>query len=216
MGRVERIGDCELHLGDCLEVQPVLEAGSVDAVVTDPPYGMAWKTPVSPRRAKSGRVVVGDDKPFDPTHLLSYPIVVLCGAHHYADKLPASSGWVVWDKRNGMPTNDQSDADLIWTNALRRVLVYRQVWNGGGSLWAENGADISIHPTQKPVALITWLLENVASSSKTVLDPYMGSGTTGVACVKTGRKFIGIEIEPKYFEIACKRIEEAYQQMRLL
>ena len=201
-----------LYLGDCLEFMRTLPDGAVDAVVTDPPYGVSWKTPVSPRRPKGGWFVIGDDTPFDPSPFLLFPVVAMCGAQHYADRLPSSPGWVIWDKRNGMPSNDQGDADLIWTNALGRTLIYRQTWNGGGSLLAENGPDRAIHPTQKPVALMVWLLQKITRPGATVFDPFMGSGTTGVACVRTGRKFIGCEIDPTYFAIAERRIREAQMQ----
>lgn len=205
----------DLRCGDCLEIMPTLDAAPINAIITDPPYGMGWVSPPSPRRPKSGRGIVGDEVPFDPTWMLVYKTVVLFGAHHYANLLPPSRGWVVWDKRNGMPSNDQGDADLIYTNAANRVLTYRQVWNGGGSLLAENGPIRSIHPTQKPVALMIWLIERFTLQGDTVLDPYMGSGSTGVACVQTGRNFIGIEIDPGYFAIAQRRIADAQAQPRL-
>jgi site-specific DNA-methyltransferase (adenine-specific) len=204
------MSDITLYCGDCLDILPTL--GQVDAVVTDPPYGMGWKTPVSPKRPKSGWTVPNDDVPFDPAHLLCYPVIALCGAQHYASRLPDSPGWIIWDKRNGMPSNDQGDADLIWTNALGRTLIYRQVWNGGGSLLAENGPDRAIHPSQKPVALMMWLLEILTKPGDIVLDPYMGVGSTGVACVRTGRRFIGVEIDAGYFNIAQRRIAEAQLQ----
>ena len=108
-----------IYHGDCRDILPTLEAGSVDLVLTDPPYGIAYQHGVR----KGGRVmgfdgatIFGDDAPFDPRPLLRYPKVILWGANHYADNLPLSRGWLVWDKRCGIPSNDQSDCELAWTN----------------------------------------------------------------------------------------------------
>jgi len=202
------IGNARLILGDCRDILPTL--GKVDAVVTDPPYGIGWKTPVSPKRPKSGWTVFGDDKPFDPSDFLVFPCI-MWGANHYASRLPDSAGWLVWDKRCGMAANDQSDCEMAFCNFGGSARIFRKVWNGGGSLLAENGPERAIHPTQKPVSLMRWCL-GFLPNAETILDPFMGSGTTGVAAVQMGRKFIGIEREPKYFDIACKRIEDAQRQ----
>lgn len=208
MSRIETIGGATIYLGDCREIMPLL--GKVDAVVTDPPYGIGWKTPVSPKRPKSGWTVTGDDSAFDPSGLLKWPCI-LWGANHYADKLPGAAGWLVWDKRHGMPSNDQSDCELAFCNVGGSARIFRKTWNGGGSLLAENGPARAIHPTQKPVELMKWCL-GFLPNAETILDPFMGSGTTGVACVRLGRKFIGIEIEPQYFDLACQRVSEATKQ----
>jgi site-specific DNA-methyltransferase (adenine-specific)/modification methylase len=205
--------DVKLYHGDSLEILPTLEAGSVDAVVADPPYGIGWKTPVSASRPKSGMTVVGDDSPFDPAPWLRWPCI-LWGANHYAHLLPVSRRWLVWDKRCGMPPNDQSDCELAFCSEGGSSRMFHKVWNGGGSLLAENGPARSIHPTQKPVALMEWCIEFFPDAA-TILDPYMGSGSTGVACAKLGRKFIGIEIEKRYFDIACKRIKAEVDQLKL-
>ena len=210
MERVE-IGDAVLYHGDCLEILPTLP--KVDAVVTDPPYGMGWKTPVSKRRPKSGAQIIGDNAPFDPSPWTDHPCI-LWGANHYASRLPDSAGWLVWDKRHNMPPNDQSDCELAFRNFGGSVRVFRKTWNGGGSLLAENGPARMIHPTQKPVVLLEWCL-GFLPEADIILDPFMGSGTTGVACAQLGRKFIGIEIERRYFDIACERIEKAYAQGKL-
>ena len=211
MSRVEIIGDATLYLGDCREILPTL--GKVDAVVTDPPYGIGWMTPCSPKRPKSGWTVHGDDQPFDPSPWLQWPCV-LWGANHYASRLPNAAGWLVWDKRHNMPSNDQSDVELAFCNVGGSARIFRKTWNGGGSLLAENGPERAIHPTQKPVAVMAWCM-GFLPDAETILDPFMGSGTTGVAAIKLGRKFVGIEIEPKYFDIACRRVEEAWKQPRL-
>jgi len=202
----------ELHLGDCLEIMPMLEADSVDAVITDPPYGIDLDKDGCNTRNKN-RMIIGDDKPFDPTPFIEYPTVILWGANNYADKLP-HGGWLAWDKRIYNDMSDlanQSDGELAWTNRTKRILFYRHLWVGAIRK-TENGKHY--HPTQKPIILMKWCLKKFTQEGDTILDPFMGSGTTGVACVQTGRNFIGIEIEPKYFEIAEKRIKKAQLQMR--
>ena len=212
--RVEQIGDATLYLGDCLEILPTL--GKVDAVVTDPPYGISyshgeWSGNLAGATQFGDCPIIGDNKPFDPLPWLVWPCI-LWGANHYANKLPASAFWMIWDKRDGVTSNDQADCEIAWTNARGNARVFRHLWNG--MLKASERQESRVHPTQKPVALMQWCL-GFLPDAETILDPFMGSGTTGVACANLGRKFIGIEIEPKYFDIACRRIEGAYKQPRL-
>jgi site-specific DNA-methyltransferase (adenine-specific) len=156
---------------------------------------------------KSGARVVGDDAPFDPAQLLALAKpTVLFGANHYAQRLPSSPGWIVWDKRFGMPSNDQSDAELAWTNFLGSVRTIRLTWNGGGSLLAENGPARAIHATQKPLRLMTAVLGLTPPGS--VLDPYVGTGTTVVAAKLLGRRAIGIEIDERHCERAARRCSQ--------
>lgn len=207
------IGDCTLYLGDCLDILPTLP--KVDAVVTDPPYGIGYSHGVGGGKlARSTQFdhhpIRGDDGPFNPAPWLQFPVVLLWGANHFADKLPPSDRWLVWDKRDGVCSNDQADCEMAWTNLCGPARLIRHLWNG--MLKASERGERRVHPTQKPIAVMEWALRQTTKSCDMVLDPFMGSGTTGVACVKLGRKFIGIEIEPKYFDIACKRIEDAYKQ----
>jgi len=153
-----------LYHADWREVPRGLLAA--DVLVTDPPYGIGWDVGDATFRAKNrvrmGRQfkpIHGDDQPFDPAPLLALELPsVLFGANHYADRLPASPAWWVWDKRVTMPSNDQSDCEMAWTNIGGRARMFRMVWNGGGVLRRENqarggvGASVTIHPTQKPVA----------------------------------------------------------------
>ena len=218
-----QIGDATLYLGDCLEILPTL--GKVDAVVTDPPYGIGWVRDTSkqakrsswrggkskPFAGKGARPIIGDDRPFDPSPFLIAKQMIFWGGNAFAGRLPSNYGWLIWDKRPLGQSNNGSDAEMAWTNFLNSVRIHRQQWNGcmrQGEECPFVGGPL-VHPTQKPAALMRWCVEMTAG---VVLDPFMGSGTTGVACVKLGRKFIGIEIEPKYFDIACKRIEDAYKQ----
>lgn len=130
---------------------------------------------------------------------------IIWGGNYFSDCLPVSQKWLWWDKLQTMPT--YSDGELAWTS-LPGTSTKKFVYNGSGLMAREQER---WHPTQKPVELALWCL-GFLPDAQTILDPFMGSGTTGVACVKLGRKFIGIEIEPKYFEIACRRIEDAYRQ----
>jgi site-specific DNA-methyltransferase (adenine-specific) len=207
-----------LHLGDCLTYMQGMAAGSVDAVITDPPYGIAH--PCNYHERGRGKLaacndypdVIGDAGPFDPSPFLSYPKVVLWGGNHFADRLPPSGGWLVWDKER--PDDlDQSTCELAWTNCVKGVRRYRYLWNGMMRA-GEHGENY--HATQKPVALMRWVLSLPwLQGAATIFDPFMGSGTTGVACMQLGRNFIGCEIDPTYFAIAEKRIAAAASQMRL-
>lgn len=118
--------------------------------------------------------------------------------------MPPTPCWLVWDKQN---TGDFADCELAWTNLKKAVRRIYWRWNG----MIRKGGDVREHPTQKPEGVMRWCLTHIPDS-KLILDPFMGSGTTGVACVKEGRSFIGIELDEEYFEIACKRIREAYDQ----
>jgi DNA modification methylase len=208
--RVETIGDATLYLGDCLEILPML--GKVDAVVTDPPYGInAARDRHSEQWGWKDYPAGGWDKE-RPTRevfdCLNYaaPIVVIWGGNYFADLLPAKGKWLIWDK--GQTDFSLADAELAWTSldgATRRIVYPR----------ARAMQDGKEHPTQKALRVMEWTIDQAASDAQTILDPFMGSGTTGVACANLGRRFIGIEIEPKYFDIACRRIADAYKQPRL-
>jgi site-specific DNA-methyltransferase (adenine-specific) len=218
--RVETIGSATLYLGDCLEVLPLLEP--VEALISDPPYGIgyspggggkgAFGKPVH-KRFTGADVVRGDDKPFDPVPFLKIaPRTVLWGANHYADKLPPSPSWLIWDKREQESTLSFADCEMAWTNLGGQARIFRHLWNGVAK--ASEVGEARVHPTQKPIALMTWCIKQ-AKEPQTILDPFMGSGTTGVAAVKAGCRFIGIEIDPKHFEAACQRIDVAQRQERL-
>ncbi len=216
--RKETLADgVELWLGDCREILPTLP--KVDAVVTDPPYGISFVHGAGGDGIGGGKYVskfngvpiAGDDVPFDPAPILELAAVaVLFGANHFADKLPAASKWLVWDKRKGFTRNDFADCEMAWTNIGGVARLINHYWNG---MMRDSEKGIPrVHPTQKPIEVMRWVIEQIPPSASLILDPFMGSGTTGVAAVKLGRKFIGIEIEPKYFDIACKRISEAMKQ----
>ena len=210
MTQIETIGDATLYRGDCRDILPTL--GKVDAVVTDPPYGIKRDgKPKSTSRhgGHKGYDFLGWDTSPPSTELISnlarFPGgSIIWGANYFPEALPPSSGWLVWDKGQRI---DQSDAELAFCSrqgALRVFTLNR-------AALARDGAE---HPTQKPLALMQWCL-GFLPTAETILDPFMGSGTTGVACVNLNRKFIGIELEQSYFDIACRRIEQAYKQPRL-
>jgi site-specific DNA-methyltransferase (adenine-specific) len=198
--RVE-IGDAVLYLGDCREILPGLPR--VECVVTDPPYGIGI---TRSNRLSISRGLRGndwDDKPADISWLppLGVPSIVW-GGNYFG--LPATRAPLVWDKNNA--GRDFADFEMAWTNldmVARRMILRPMNMDGGKE-----------HPTQKPVAVMEWCLSFLPDALQ-ILDPFMGSGTTGVACANLGRKFIGIEIEPRYFEIACRRIEQAQRQGRM-
>jgi DNA modification methylase len=203
-------GSVRLLLGDCLDILPTLEAGSVDCLLTDPPYGISFDT--NYKRFTGGVTysrlcypkVLNDEKPFDPTPFLKLAkTVILFGANNYSDKLPQGS-WIVWDKRYKQKPLMTSDAEVAWCNRGHGVYVFNHYWDG---FMKESERGIKrVHPTQKPVKLFEFLLEKYSKEGDTIFDPFMGSGTTGVACKNLNRNFIGIELDKDYYEIACKRI----------
>ena len=206
--RTETIGDAHLILGDCREILPTL--GRVDAVVTDPPYGIAhlWSGPQEGRNGKS-RLWNGDNAWDESTcedavaaAIALAPRAIVWGGNYY--DLPPSRGYLVWDKIQEFSNADSEMAWCSWGQTPRTFRFAR----------AQLASEGKEHPTQKPLPLMQWCI-GFLPDAQTILDPFMGSGTTGVACMKLGRKFIGIEIEPKYFDIACRRIEEAWKQPRL-
>lgn len=213
-GRVERIGDATLYLGDCRDILPTLDLSA--AVVSDPPYGIGF---VKSRGGKGkhsvrneGRAIVGDDEPFDPAPWLDFSECILWGANHYAGRLPHGR-WFAWDKLSGMEAFDSfSDVEFAWVKGRGKDRIFSHLWKGICKA-SEKGGKERWHPTQKPIALMAWCIEQTRSS--TIVDPFMGSGTTGVAAVIAQRQFVGCEIAQDYFDIACRRIEAAYKQPRL-
>ena len=212
------IGNAELWHGDCREILPMVEG--VDVIVSDPPYGINYILGVGGKSIhsmgnsrKNTIKIIGDADKFDPSHLFAWPCV-LFGADHYANSLSNGGMFHVWDKdpKGLMSWDSFSDAELFWTSWTRSRVVFRYLWKG---LCQEGQGERRYHPTAKPVRLMEFCI-GLTKEGKTVCDPYLGSGTTGVACMNLGRKFIGIEIERKYFDIACRRIEDAQRQQRMV
>jgi len=205
--RHERIGDCDLYLGDCMSIMPWL--GRFDACVTDPPYGIGESGGKFRGRQGGGHRVL-PKKTWDqerPRARAFYLMLILSdaqiiwGGNYFSDMLPASRCWLYWEKKMG---GDFADGELAFTSLDRTLRQFTLCNKMPGKQ----------HPTQKPVALMRWCL-GFLPKAETILDPFMGSGTTGVACVQLGRRFTGIELDPDYFEIACRRIEAAVAEPRL-
>lgn len=198
------IGNATLYLGDCMDILSTLD--KVDAVITDPPYGIGADKHAG--KAENGWTqwdVSGWDSERPNPELLTAiykagKVSIIWGGNYFADILPPTMQWLVWDK--GQRGFSLADCEFAWSsqNNAARVFDYAR------ALAMQDGKQ---HPTQKPIALMRWCIDQCKNKPQTILDPFMGSGTTGVAAVQMGRKFIGIEREQKYFEIACKRIEDA-------
>lgn len=215
--RKETIGSCELYLGDCLEILPTI--GKVDACVTDPPYGIGESSKKAATRGRSSALVKRayprdyggsedwDSEPADPAIIRwmrdNSDWQVIFGGNYF--ELPPTSCWLVWDKQN---TGDFADCELAWTNLPKAVRRIYWMWNG----MLRKGNEERFHLTQKPLGVMEWALGHLPASVGTVLDPYAGSGTTGVACVKKRLSFIGIERLPHHFDVMCDRIRKAYAQ----
>ena len=201
------IGNATLYCGDCMDILPTL--AKVDAVITDPPYGIGQDG--GAQRTRGKRYTNGDKLGWDncrPEKSIfdaleaAGDVRIYWGGNYFADYLPATMGWLYWEKRMG---GDFADGELAWTSQHRALRQF--------SHFKKNKGDE--HPTQKPVELMRWCIEICKNAPQDILDPFMGSGTTGVAAIQLGRSFIGIEREPKYFDIACKRIEQAVAQGQL-
>lgn len=213
------IGNAELYCGDCAVILPQLD--NVDLILTDPPYGINADVKM---KASSGKKSIGgaaykkdygdsnwDSKP--PAKWLFELILekadyqIIFGGNYF--HLPPTPCVLVWDKDNG--TTNFADCELAWTNLKGAVRLKKYLWNG---MLQENmkKKELREHPTQKPVPIMEWAISQAPEEVETILDPFMGSGTTGVACHKMGKRFIGIERERKYFDIACRRIEDAQKQ----
>ena len=208
--RKEIIGDCTLYLGDCMEVMPTL--GKVDAVVTDPPFGMNFVS--SHRKEDTKHKAIANDKETKFLEwICQYPASHSKYIFHRWDNLKdikQPQSVITWVK------NHHSMGDLNHEHGRQTELI--SFYNGKKHFFPNKRPNDVIkadrtgnnfHPTEKPVTLMEVV---VSWTSGVVIDPFMGSGTTGVACAKMGRKFIGIELDEDYFDIACKRIEEAYKQ----
>jgi site-specific DNA-methyltransferase (adenine-specific)/modification methylase len=213
--KVEQLAEgVTLYCGDCRQILPTL--GKIDAIVTDPPYGIGES---SKKVASRGKLAVPRDYgEFDwdaeppPAWLISmlrdvsrYQIIF--GGNYY--DLPPSSCWLVWDKKNG--NNDFADCELAWTNLPKAVRRIEWLWNG----MIRKGSDVREHPTQKPLGVMAFALDQLPDDAHLICDPFMGSGTTGVAAIQKGLPFTGIEKNPAYFDGACQRLREAMAAPKL-
>jgi len=216
------IGDATLYLGDCMDILPTL--GKVDAVITDPPYGIgadeAAASAAKQRIAAQGKTKAGrgwvyygesswdqerPEKPIFDAILAAAPKQIIWGGNYFTDLLPPTMQWLVWDK--GQRGFSLADCEFAWSSQQRAARIFNYSR-------AEALRDGKQHPTQKPVALMAWCIQQLGDVLL-IADPFMGSGTTGVAAIRQGRAFIGIEREERYFDIACARIEQAVGQGKL-
>lgn len=213
--RCEQIGDATLYLGDCREILP--RVGKVAAVITDQPYGTGW---VNGGGKKAGDFEATFQRPEWDTFDASWvplttadTIAAFCPQAALGEMISALGGRVhlrAYVKSNPRPAIGRSD-----TPSLEPVLIAPKVRFGGPQHFVAYNGDNTFHPTQKPVEVMCWLVEGCSAPGETVMDPFMGSGSTGVACVRLGRRFVGIEINPEFFEASVRRIEEAWKQPRL-
>lgn len=216
--REEIIGEARLILGDCREVLPTL--GRFDAVVTDPPYGIGADQGQSARAGRRDGAALYPSTDYGHTNWDAEPCdreiiaqmiaasrwQIIFGGNYF--ELGPARCWLVWDKLNGQ--NDYADCELAWTNLDKPVRRVSWLWHG----MLRKGQEERHHPTQKPLGVMEWCINHLPPV-ETVCDPFMGSGTTGVACIRLDKRFVGIEREPAYFDIACRRIADAYKQPRL-
>jgi len=204
--------------GDCLEIMKQIPDHSIDLILTDPPYGLDIvgndKTLGGDGACKPsnfGRCEWDVQKPTKETFKEMFRFSknqIIFGANHFSNYLPPKTGWVVWDKRKqSKMSNDFSDGELIWTSFDRPLRIFRYLWSG---MLQENmkHKEKRYHPTQKPLRLMEYLIENFSKEGDLVFDPFLGSGTTAVACKVLGRNFIGIEINSDYCKIAEKRLAQ--------
>jgi len=220
--KIVQIGDALLILGDSLEIMPTL--GKVELIVTDPPYGIGldfvYRHGTLKKESIHEQKEWNDAKPPYKCFQMMFDCSdnqIIWGCNYFSPMIP-HEGRIIHDKDLLIAGTKLkfSEADIASCSMQKRVTLFKYRWGGnvqGQTInWDNTGPDARTHPTQKPIALMIYCIENYSDENHTILDPFMGSGTTGVACVNLGRKFIGIEIEERYFSIACKRIRAAYNQ----
>jgi site-specific DNA-methyltransferase (adenine-specific)/modification methylase len=205
-----------IYCADCRDVLPQIWGASL--LLTDPPYGISyrsnhnsgWRDPAHVRWARSENFpgIVGDDAPLDPSHLYqAAPLAAIFGGNYCAPALGPSRCWLVWDKRVDTAPDNQSDCELIWTNFNAPCRIYRHLWRGIIRAGEENvSISVKLHPHQKPIGLLQWIIRQSGIARGPVLDPYCGSGSTLVAARRLGFEAVGIEIERKYCDIAIDRL----------
>ncbi len=179
------------------------DPSDVGLLITDPPYGIGYTSWV-------GESVVGDDTDFDPNPLLAYNRLVIWGANYFAHQL-GRGGWFVWSKRQDNKSLNQyngasSNAEVAWTNLHERVYLFNYFWAGGPFLRGAEERGKTLHPTQKPVPLMRWIIDKWTDPGDLIFDPYMGSGPVARACLDLGRRYVGIEIVEEYCQAAVNRL----------
>jgi site-specific DNA-methyltransferase (adenine-specific)/modification methylase len=221
MTRVEHIGRATLYLGDCRDILPTLP--KVDAVVTDPPYGVSYEGSTTKHSTKSGEGYASFSDTPEEVAAVCVPAVRLAVAlarsaivtpglaccHLY--DVPRAQGCIFYPSgANAGPWGFICSQPLYYYGA--DPYLAKQMGSRPNGFMTTERAEENGHPCPKPLGQTKWMVNRASFEGETVLDPFMGSGTTGVAAVQMGRNFIGIEVEPKYFDIACKRIDDAQRQ----
>lgn len=215
-----------IHQADGIEIwhgdnREVAWPASPDLVLTDPPYGIGfdfdhrrfgsgWQK-ANPNARTNNRTwdpVVGDAEPFDPGPLLELGRAVLWGANYYVDRLPAGGRWLVWNKRDCVATPAlTADGEMAWHNCGGQpVRIFNWFWQGR---YRKGETGTALHPAQKPVALMRWILETFTEPGQLVFDPFMGSGPVAQAAHQLGRRYVGIEVVRSYAETAVRRLQQA-------
>lgn len=213
----EYLGEFELnkiYCMDCLEGLKKIPDNSVDLVLTDPPYGIGADKGsghyghTAQRNYNDNWDNETPSKEYFDELLRIGKIVIIFGGNYFTDKLPIGTHWIVWDKINNIKfDNPFSDCELLWTN-INRKSVKKYICIQQGFVKDNDLNNQRVHPTQKPLKLIREIIKDYMQEDGVVLDAFMGSGTTAVACKQLGRKFIGFEISPEYCKIAEKRLAQ--------
>lgn len=197
-----------LYCGDCLDILPTLDV-KADLVLTDPPYGIG-ASKIGFRSGKGWAVYDNDvwDMSIPSKNIFNAMLnastnQIIWGGNYFTEHLPPSMGWLVWNK--GQRNFSLADGELAWTSFNKALRIFD--YSRGEAL-----QDGKVHPTQKPIALFEWCLSNYSEQGNTILDPFAGSGTTAIACIRYNRRYILIEKEEKYCEIAAKRIDAELDQ----
>lgn len=230
------IGDCTLYCGDSLELLSAGVFGKIGAIVSDPPYGIGYQhggndSGRSKIKAESKTCkIIGDDVPFDPAPWLSaapiakmtgQPLLLMWGADNFMQRLPGGGTLLAWDKHIGRGADDSfADCEWAWSGRKTKREVFRWLWKG--VLTKKTPLDCSktnsnhfarVHVSQKPVELMRWCIEKIRPlADLPILDPYAGSGSTAIAALSLGHKFVGCEIDPAHFAMMCQRVERFYEE----
>jgi len=234
--RILADGHATLYRGDCLELLRAGVFGKIGAIVSDPPYGIGFQHSGGGLGINEHRnldPIHGDDQPFDAAPWLvaapkgpvrgqrgGEPLIVLWGAENFMQLLPTGGTMLAWDKHMGRGPDDSfADCEWAWCGRKTKREVFRWLWKGvvcqKTDLDASGARFSRQHVSQKPVELMRWCIDKVRPlPDLPILDPYMGIGSTGVAALSLGHSFIGCEIDPKHFEVACARIEAAWNHIQ--
>lgn len=221
LGDIWQLGNHRLMCGDSKDkkqVYKLMNGEKADMVFTDPPYGVKERT----FRKSNGRgklaeghdfqPVIGDDstetaiKAFNLCNEIGFKKGIWWGANYYCHSLPEIKSWLVWDKRGDVPSDDNADCELAWVWNNKPARVFKHLWKG--CIRESEKSESKVHPTQKPIALSEWCFNKYNPDGKTVLDLFLGSGSTLIACEKTNRKCFGLEIDPHYCSVIIKRWED--------